>query len=212
MAFSAGAIVSKLSLDRSKFSASIKTVQKQTRSLGGWVKNNSAQFKKMGKVMVVAGAAIVGTLAMMIRSYVKAGDEIHKMALRTGFSTEALSALKYAADISGASLDDLEKAVKKMAKTISDASKEGGALATYVRAFDRIGLSADDLIALKPEEQFDKITRAIANLESPTLRAALAQEIFGRAGTKLLPLMAEGAEGMDRLKKKAEELGLVWSQ
>ena len=35
MAFQAGAVVSKLTLDRSKFSASIRAVQKQTRTLGG---------------------------------------------------------------------------------------------------------------------------------------------------------------------------------
>ena len=192
--------------------ADTKDMERGLKSARAKMKAFGNQIKKIGKVMAVAGAAVVGAIALMVRSYVKAGDEIHKMALRTGFSTEALSALKYAAEISGASIDDLEKAVKKMAKTISDASKEGGALATYVRAFDRIGLSAEDLLELSPEEQFDKITRAIADLESPTLRAALAQEIFGRAGTKLLPLMAEGAEGIDKLTKKAEQLGLIWSQ
>lgn len=167
------------------------------------------KLNKVGKVMAVAGAAIAGAMIVIIKKTAAAGDEIHKMALRTGFSTEALSELKYAAEISGATLGSVEKGVKKMSKTIMDAAD---GLATYVRAFDRIGLSAKDLIKLSPEQQFDKIARAIASVESPTIRAATAQEIFGRAGTELLPLFAAGAEGLDELRQKAHELGIVFDQ
>lgn len=67
MAFQAGAIVSELTLDRSKFSASIKTVQKQTKQLGGWVKKNSAQFKSMGRIIGVAGAAAAAAIGFIIK-------------------------------------------------------------------------------------------------------------------------------------------------
>lgn len=174
-----------------------------------YIQKHSAQFRKVGMAMTAAGAAVVGAVGLMVKSYVAAGDEVHKMALRTGFSTEALSELKYAAEISGASLDDIEKGVKKMSKTIVDA--EDG-LATYVRTFDRIGLSSKDLMKLSPEEQFDKIARAIANVESPTIRAAAAQDIFGRAGTKLLPLFAAGEKGLDTLRQKARDMGIVFDQ
>jgi len=196
-------------LDRSKFSESIKGAQKETKSLGGFIQKNSAQIKKTGMAMTAAGAVITGAIGKMVSGYVKAGDEVHKMALRTGFSTEALSELRYAAEISGASLGDVEKGVKKMSKTIMDA-KDG--MATYVRSFDRIGLSAEDLIKLSPEEQFNTIAKAITAIESPTIRAATAQEIFGRAGTQLLPLFAEGEKGLEALKQKAREMGIVFDQ
>jgi len=192
--------------------ADTKDMEKGLKTARAKMKAFGNQMKKIGKVAAVAGAAVVGAVGLMVKSYVKAGDEVHKMALRTGFSTEKLSELKYAAEISGASLETLEKGVKKMAKTILDASKSGGALATYVRAFEQIGLTAEELIDLSPEDQFDKIARAIANVENPTIRAARAQDIFGRAGTQLLPLFAEGAEGLDKLRKKAHELGLVFDQ
>ncbi len=173
------------------------------------LKSHSAQFKKAGMAMTVAGAAITGAVGLMVKSYMSAGDEVHKMALRTGFGTESLSELKYAAEISGASLDDVEKGVKKMSKTIMDAND---GLATYVRAFDRVGLKAEELIDLSPEDQFDKIAKAIASVENPTIRAATAQEIFGRAGTKLLPLFAAGEEGLDALRQKARDMGIVFDQ
>jgi len=179
------------------------------KKAGAGLKKHSAAFKKAGMAMTVAGGAITGAVGLMVKSYMSAGDQVHKMALRTGIGTEALSELKYAAEISGASLDDVEKGVKKMSKTIMDA-KDG--LATYVRAFDRIGLQAEDLIELSPEDQFDKIARAIASVENPTIRAATAQEIFGRAGTKLLPLFAAGEEGLDALRQKARDMGIVFDQ
>lgn len=173
------------------------------------MKKFSEQCKKIGRGMTVAGAAITGAVGLMIKGYVKAGDEVHKMALRTGFTTESLSELRYASQICGADLGALEKGVKKMSKTIVDASD---GLTTYVRAFDRIGLKAEDLLKLSPEEQFDRIAVAIASVEDPTLRAATAQEIFGRAGTQLLPLFAAGEEGLEALRKKAHELGIVFDQ
>jgi hypothetical protein len=189
--------------------ADTKDMERGLKSARAKMKAFGGQMRKIGKVAAIAGAAVVGAFGLMIKKYIEAGDEVHKMALRTGFSTEALSELKYAAEISGTTLESLEKGVKKMAKTIMDASD---GLMTYVRAFDRIGLSAEDLLELSPEDQFDRIARAIASIESPTIRAATAQEIFGRAGTQLLPLFAAGEEGLEKLRKKAHELGIVFDQ
>ena len=209
IAFLAGAIVSKLSLDRSKFSASIKGVQKQTRALGGWVKKNSKQFKGMGLAIAAMGAAALLTFKKMVKQYVETGDMIHKMALRTGFAATTLSELAYAADISGADITMLEKAVKKMAKTLSDADR---GMKTYIDAFEAIGFEVKDLMGLNPEEQFMKIGLAIADIEDPTLRAAAAVDIFGRAGTMLLPLFAEGAEGIAKLGKEGHTLGIIFDE
>jgi hypothetical protein len=189
--------------------ADTKDMERGLKSARAKMKAFGGQMRKIGKVAAVAGAAVVGAFGLMIKSYIKAGDEVHKMALRTGFSTDALSELKYAAEISGTTLESLEKGVKKMSKTILDASD---GLMTYVRAFDRIGLKAEELIELSPEDQFDRIARAIASVENPTIRAATAQEIFGRAGTQLLPLFAAGEEGLEKLRKKAHELGIVFDQ
>jgi len=169
--------------------------------------------KKYGKMAAVAiaavGAAAIGGAIASVKAYAQMGDEVQKMALRTGFATEALSELRHAAEISGSSLSSLEKGVKKMAMSISDA-RDG--LETYTREFDKIGISIVELDGLKPEEQFFKIAGAIGSLEDPTQRAASAQKLLGRAGTELLPLFAEGAEGIAVLRQEAHELGIVFDQ
>jgi len=207
MSFDAGAIVSKLTLDKKSWDKSVQDVKSGQKTLGGYVQQNSAKFRKMGMAMTVAGGAIVATFGLMIKKYVAAGDQIDKMSRRTGFAAETLSELRYAAEISGADIGSLEKAVKRMARTIVEA---GDGMAEYVDALARVGIEYKDLEGLNPEEQFLKIGYAIAELEDPTLRSAAAQEIFGRAGTQLLPLFAQGAEGLDALREKAHELGIVF--
>ena len=192
-----------------KIGADTSELKAGLAAAGTSIEKHASTFRAAGVAVTAAGAAITGTVGMMIKSYVQAGDEVQKMAIRTGMSTESLSELRYAANICGASLNEVELGVKKMSKTILDAA-EGQA--EYIDAFARINLKAEELIALSPEEQFDKIARAIANTESPTIRAATAQEIFGRAGTKLLPLFKEGPAGLEALRKKAHELGIVFDQ
>lgn len=207
MAFQAGAIVSQLTLDRSKFSASIKAVKKQTKSLGGWVKKNGAQFKRMGMAATAAGVAVLLVFKKMVKVYVETGDMIHKMSIRTGFAAETLSELAYAADISGADITMLAKGVKNMAKVLTYASD---GLETYAREFERINLDYKDLIKLSPEQQFFKIAEAIAEVENQTTKSAAAQVIFGRAGFQLLPLFEEGAEGMRQLAEDAHKMGIIF--
>lgn len=184
-----------------------------TKGVDKGLKGLKGQFMKHSKAIGIGMTAVGGTILAVgiksVKTYAEMGDEVQKMALRTGFSTEALSELRHAADISGASLGTLEKGVKKMAMSIADA-KDG--LATYTREFDKIGMAVEELEGLSPEEQFFKIAEAIARIEDPTIRAASAQKILGRAGTELLPLFAEGEEGMAALRQEAHDLGIVFDQ
>jgi len=164
-------------------------------------------FAKAGAGMVAVGAVIIGGMAKLVNSYSQAGDEVAKMARRTGISTEALSEMRHVADITGTSLTDFEKGIKKMSKSLVDAD---AGLETYIRSFDRIGLSVEDLMAMKPEEQFFTIAEAIGQLANDTEQAATAQEIFGRAGTMLIPMMEETGESIAFLRQEAHELNIVF--
>lgn len=207
--FKAGAVVSKMILDRTQWKKSVGDAKKESKGLGGAIQKHGAAIRKVGMAMTAVGGAIVGSLALMIKNYAAAGDEIDKMSRRTGFAAETLSELAFAAQIAGTDLSSIEKATKKMSKSIVDA---GDGLTTYIRAFDRIGISVEDLMKLSPEDQFLKIGNAIAAVENPTIRAAAAVDIFGRAGTQLLPLFDEGVEGMAKLREEAHELGFVFDK
>lgn len=173
------------------------------------MKGVTKNLQKVGAVMTGVGAGITGAMALSIKSFAKAGDEVQKMAQKTGFSTESLSELRYAAELSGTSLEGIETGVKRMQSTLIDASD---GLATATLSLDKLGLSYEMLKGLSPEEQFLAITSAIANVEDPTLKAALAVDIFGRSGTDMLPMLAGGSEGLAAMRQEAHDLGIVFDQ
>ncbi|MBT9153251.1 MAG: hypothetical protein DDT35_01480 [Firmicutes bacterium] len=53
---------------------------------------------------------------------------------------------------------------------------------------------------------------ALSQVENSTEKAALATAIFGRAGTKLLPVLAGGKDGLFAFFEEAERLGVVMSK
>lgn len=155
----------------------------------------------------VAGAAGLGFL---INKIAEAGDEVQKMSLRLDISAQKLGELEFAANRSGASMQDIEKAIKKMSRAASDADR---GLVTYKRAFDELGVTVTDTNGeLKSTEVlFDEVTAGLARMENGTKKVALAQELMGRSGTALLPFIKEGSEGIAELSKRARELGNVYS-
>jgi len=187
----------------------VEVVIKGTDKASGVMGKIGKAAKGLGIGVAAIGAAAVGMGIASVKSFAAAGDEVQKMSLRTGFSTEALSELKHAAELSGASLDTIEKANKKLAKALVDAND---GMTEYKEAFDKLGLSTSDLLKLTPEEQFAAVSEALAGVENETLKVALAQDLFGRAGTQLLPMLAQGAEGLAEMKQEARDLGLVFSQ
>jgi len=70
-------------------------------------------------------------------------------------------------------------------------------------AFDGLGLSADRLKALTPEQQFLAVATALRRIPDPTARAAAAMAVLGKSGTKLLPVI----EDIDALRSEARQLG-----
>ena len=124
-------------------------------------------------------------------------------------SVEELSKLRHAAELSGTSLEGMENGVKRMQRTLLDA--ENG-LSTAVDSLDMLGVSLDDIKGQSPEQQFKVLSEALAGVDDASRRAGLAQMVFGRAGTQMLPMLAAGKEGLAAMKQEAVDLGIVFDQ
>jgi len=171
----------------------------------------------LGKAAKVAGAAVAAGLALAVTASVrlaqsvgKSGDEIAKMSRRTGLATEALSQLAFAAEQSGTDVQTLENGFRRLQRNVSDA--EAG-LTTSIRAFERLNIEwkTSDGRLRELDDLLPEIADGMNQLETDTERAATAQELFGRAGTALIPLLAEGSKGIADLRIEADALGRTWS-
>lgn len=152
--------------------------------------------------------AIKNAISSATQALGEFGDAFDKMSGRTGISTETLSEYAHAAAMCGADISNVEGALKGMSRYLDDAAIKGG---DAKAAFDRLGLSATELLVASPERQFETIAAAIARIEEPTERAALAMKIFGDDGQKLLPLFSSGADGLQAMKEEARALGVSLS-
>lgn len=142
------------------------------------------------------------------RGFANYADSFDKMSQRVGVSTESLSELAYAANLSGTSIERVEESFKGLSQKIVEAVDKGGDAESL---FSSIGLSARDLAASSPEEQFYKVADAIAKIDDPTRRAAVAMQVFGESGRELLPLLSGGSAGLEEMRSEARELGATVS-
>jgi len=185
-----------------KASAKMGEVGKSTSNLGD-------KFKKLGVAIAIAAAAMATFVAKAVHDWADAGDALDKMTDRTGVAVDKLAELDYILKLSGSSLDDFEKANKKLSKTIYDADY---GLETYVRTFEALGLDVKELMKMSPEEQFWAVANALAAVESKTQQIQLAQEVFGKAGTAILPMLAGGSEGILAMQQEFAEFGYQWTK
>ena len=184
-----------------KLTAGLRRAQKRLQAFGAGLRN-------IGTRITAFGASLAAPLAASLKVFSSAGDQLDKMSKRTGVSVEALSELGFAAEQSGTNLETLEKGVRTMQRTVGDATQ---GLSTAVDAFDALGLTVEQLQGLSPEQQFTLIADRLSQITDPTLRASAAMEVFGRAGSQLLPLLENGASGMSELRDQASALGLTIS-
>ncbi|MCS7232468.1 MAG: hypothetical protein RMJ67_10115, partial [Elusimicrobiota bacterium] len=152
------------------------------------------------------GTVIAASFSVAITNFIKASDEIDKMSKRTGLGVETLQELKYAADITGTSIGDLEIGIKMMQNAITDAANGSK---SAIEKFDKLGINFEKIKNLSPEQQFMVVADAISKIQDPTERAAMAVDMFGRSGTQLLPLLEGGASGIQKLRDEAHIFGKV---
>ena len=180
-------------------------------SAGGNVTGFSQKIGKIGKIATVAGVAVVAAFGKIVTGTAKVGDMFDKMSLRTGVAVEDLSALAYAADISGTDIATLEKGLKGLTKVLDDASMGIG---EGMEAFELLNIEVTDTEGnlRSTVDVLKEAATKIAAIENPTKQAALAMDLFGaRAGPQLLPLLKAGGDGIEELMEKAKELGITMS-
>lgn len=191
---------------KGKTTRDLKGVEKTMSSLAGSVKGFVGAF-----VGIAVFTKVVSGLKNIITNTIKARDEIAKFSKATGTSVEFLSAIGFAAERSGASIDSVKVGMRGLIRSMQDV-KDG--LAEGVRKFEQLGIAVLDTEGnmRSSEEVFIDVADRIAAMTNETEKAAIAQEIFGRAGLQLVPLLEEGSVGIENLMRQARELGIVFDQ
>jgi hypothetical protein len=185
--------------DMNGFESSIKKMQVSLYQATNTGKDTSGEMSILQKELESIGKSEVADKIAKISQEISRVDPKSKTAgerIRT--LNEQIEKIKKDT-VTSARIAD----IKDKMKALGDTSKE------VPDAFMKLGLNLDQLKQKSPEDQFVTIASAIAEIKDPTDRAALAVSIFGRSGTNLLPILADGAGGLQRMRDEAKKLGLV---
>lgn len=165
-------------------------------------------LKKVGAVLL--GGELVKGVFEFAEHTAEIGENIERSSVKLGLSTDAYQQLGFAAEQSAVSVEEMTASLSMLENKAGEALKGGEA----GKNFQRLGIhikdangevkSADQLF----EEAADKISKMGSNAE----KSAAATELFGRQGRVLLPLLNKGAEGIEELRREAEELGGGFSE
>lgn len=173
----------------------------------------------LGKVIKIAKAAAAAFAALKVVQFAKgvieetaaAGDAIDKLSKRSGIATTALQGWAHAAELSGASLKDVEMTIKRLQAAQVEAAD---GVATYADEFKRLGVEVKD-----SEGNFKdtpalllEMADAMNGLDSQAEKTNVAMKLMGRSGTTLLPMLAEGTEGIREMMEEMKTLGGVMDE
>lgn len=154
-------------------------------AMGGWV------------AVLGAGAAAMISSTKHAIDY---GTEIVNLSSKTGLSTTAIQELKFAAEQSGASLQNITDAAQRLGR------RAAAGLGETTTGLNALGLSIDDITSKNPEEAFLMVAQRLAEIDNPAQQAALSMGIFGDSGLSVLPAINQG---LDESIERFRALGLA---
>lgn len=181
-----GALAVRISADISEF---VNELSRADRAVDKFTRQLDRRFLDPLMKVMTAAAAAGAAISAFAKGAADAVDELGKMAQKIGMSVESLSALKYAAQLSDVSLDQLGTGLKQLSKFMVENRIQG------------VGV----------EEQLLRISDEFARTADNENKTAAAMQYFGKAGADLIPLLNQGRAGIAELRKEAERLGVVFS-
>jgi hypothetical protein len=199
-----GTLLLRLAADAGQFESDLGRAARIAEKRGQEIEK---RFKQVGAVIGTAFVAAAGALTGLTKQAIDTADKFALMSQKVGVSVESLSTLTYAAQQSGVQVDQLQGGMVKLAKNASDAAMGVG---TAVNGFDALGISVKNADgSLKGTDKLlAEIATQFSKYEDGANKTALAVNLFGRAGAELIPLLNEGAGGIEKLQERAKELGL----
>jgi hypothetical protein len=192
---------------KSDFAKASGQMQTQANALSGSITKIKASYALAAGVI---GGAFVGAITSAIKSTADHLDALDEMAVKTGVSVEMLTSLELAAKQNGVSMDQLATSIRMMYRSMNEAAEGTKESAD---AYKRLGVNVRDASGkLKSgNEAFLEVADAVAKIQNPAERSAMAMKVFGRAGSEMLPMLEGGKEALKGYIDEARRLGLIYT-
>jgi hypothetical protein len=123
------------------------------------------------------------------------------MSQKLNMSAQAYQEWSAIMEHSGTSVDSLQASMKTLANAVE----------TGNGAFERLGISQEEIASMNNEQLFSRTITALQNVGNETERTYLAVQLLGRGATELGALLNTSAEDTEKMRQRVHELGGVMS-
>ncbi len=170
---------------------------------GAMAKIRSAAKLAMGALAALGLGLSIASFSGFIRGAIDAADSMAKLSQKTGLAVRDVAGLQLAYRQSGLGADLLEKSMARMAREMANGNDAFKAMGVNVRNVDG---------TLRPvREVLGDVADKFSTYRDGAEKAALAQEIFGKSGAEMIPMLNGGSEALREMDEWAEKLGLTMS-
>ena len=197
-----GALRVNLGIDSAQFQKGLKNAQSGL--------DQFARVVKSGLIAVSSAAtAAAAALAVGVKGAIDNADDMSKAAQRFGVTVEELTRLKYAADLSGVSFENMGTGLRKLSQSMQQFA--AGAKNEASRSFEALGISVTNADGTLKQTSvvLSEVAAKFATMQDGAQKTAIAMAIFGRSGTDLIPMLNQGADGIAQMTAEADRLGLT---
>lgn len=174
------------------------------------------QFEQLIQIAKQVGPALgvfeVGhKIFEMTEGFVNGVRELSNFSQQIGISAQQLQIWRFAAKLADVEAADFDLGLRKLSVGIVEAaqgSKE------FVPLFAKMGVQVKDSAGKVGtlEDLLPEIVEGFNNIPEGVEQTAAAVQLFGRSGTRLIPLLQKGKEGLAELSAEFGELGDVLSE
>ena len=180
-----------------KVAAAMQAAEAHAKLLEGALGTLGTSLSALG---VIAGA---GAFVEMVKGSIESAAQMKHLSEQTGVSVSALSAMKLAAKLVGVDLQEAALMASKLDKAMWQA--QGGNQQAQ-SSFEKLGVKAMDANGRlrETESVLMDAAKRFEVMESGAAKTALAQELFGKTGSKMIPLLEQLAEKGDLNGKVTE--------
>lgn len=166
---------------------------------------DSIYGKAMAGISMAAIAGVAREIGSLGQEVADMRNQLADTATRTGLSVEVLGALQHAAKGAGLEFSSLDSSLAGFPKRMMDFARDTGEAKV---AFEQLDIQVTNLDGTMRESDvvFRETISKLQAMESPTERAALATQLFGESGTRLIQSL--GTADLEAWIDQNERFGL----
>jgi uncharacterized coiled-coil protein SlyX len=206
-----GEIVATLRADTKQFTDGLAQSKTSLLAFGA---SSVAVGELAAQALTAIGSAALHALTAIGRWAAEAGaaaERTERLSMQIGIQERVIEGWSVALNRVGLQQESLSMSMRTLSRHMVGL-QEGQEKS--VELFAKLGLSMSQAETAGNDTQ--AVLRTVADkfvgMNDGAEKARLAVELFGRSGLQLIPLLNQGAAGIDAATKKAEEFGLVLTE